>query len=165
MGVATLSMPNSSTLKRFFPPRAQAHAPPGGEDRLARMERILEALGEARAQDTEGSHGLDSPHRGEAGAGPTAGSLDPATVALIAQVVAQAVVQAQEPLLQAQARADERQAQMAEALAAMRREMETIRHDNQASRQFIREQNKLSDAKYLLRLPGPAPDDAAAPGA
>ena len=48
-------------------------------------------------------------------------------MALIAQVVAQAVVHAQEPLVQAQARADERQAEMLEALAAMRRDMETIR--------------------------------------
>ena len=79
-------------------------------------------------------------------------------MALIAQVVAQAVVQAQEPLLQAQA-------EMAASLAALRREMEAIRNDHQASRQFIREQTRIADAKYPLRRPGPTPDDATAPGA
>jgi len=65
---------------------------------------------------------------------------------------------------QSQTRADERQAEMAEALASMRRELESLRCDHQASRQFIREQNKLTDAKYLLRLRGPESGDAATPG-
>ena len=83
----------------------------------------------------------------------------PDLAVLIAQAVGQAVAQAQAPLLEAQTETREQLEQVAGELAQMRREMETIRSDHQAARQLIREQNRLSDAKYL-RQSSPPPIDA-----
>lgn len=71
--------------------------------------------------------------------------LDPATVALIAQVVAQAVVQAQEPLLQAQVRAEERQAEMSQALTALAHEQ------MQARAEAAKMQRRLQQVESDLR--------------
>lgn len=109
---------------------------------------------------------LDRPAAEEAPPPPEAPPVTPDLAVLIAQAVGQAVAQAQAPLLeaqtqalQAQARAEEQLRRVADGLAQMRREMETIRSDHQAARQLIREQNRLSDAKYL-RQPSPPPIDA-----
>lgn len=137
------------------------------------LERIAEATHRPLAWFfQEPPAPLDRPAAEEAPPPPEP-PMTPDLAVLIAQAVGQAVAQAQAPLLeaqtealQAQARAEERAVEaqdqlrrVADGLAQMRREMESIRSDHQAARQFIREQNRLSDAKYL-RQPSPPPIDA-----